>query len=158
MPSLKLIPLYLLYLTTFGLAALTKLSPLLKGWTGAPEWFQKQFGETFLNAFPGALTLNFYFIALVETAVTVLFVLSLIRREFLPGQKKSYLLFGLLVAQLGFVMLGIGLRVSQDFHGAAELFFYFGVTLIASRYVEDQFRLESLSVTNFGNQVSRESN
>jgi hypothetical protein len=130
MPNLKLIPIYLLYITTFGLAATSKLLPLFSGHVGAPEWFQKQFGGTFLNLFPGALSANFYLIAILELTVTVLFIAGLFRRKFLHP--------ALLLAQLVFVILGFGLRISSDFHGAAELVGYFGVTLLATWYVETQ--------------------
>jgi hypothetical protein len=135
MSNLKLIPLYLLYLTTFGAAAASKLIPLTP--FGAPDWFQKQFGETFLNAFPGALSLNFYLIAVMELTITLGFFVSLFRKEFLPGRKKCVLQAMLLLAQLNFVILGFGLRIVHDFQGAANLFFYFGFTFLVSRWLEN---------------------
>jgi len=133
--KLKPIPIYMIYISTFGLAALGKLVPFHGQ---APDWFQKQFADTFLNAFPGALTIQYYAIAALETLVTLGFIFSLLRGEFMlrPNQSKRVLLGTLLFAQAVFAMLGFGLRLIQDYRGAAELFAYFGVTLIVIGYVE----------------------
>jgi hypothetical protein len=130
--NLKLLPLYCVYLPIFGMAAMSKWRELPHG---APEWFQKQFEGTFLNFFPGALTANFYLIALLETLVTLAFVTSLLRREFLPGRSKSVLTLSFFGAEVVFAMLGFGLRIAGDFHGAAELFAYFTLTLVVSRTI-----------------------
>jgi hypothetical protein len=131
----KLLPLYLLFLSTFGLAAWSKLSV-----PGVPAWFETQFATTFLNAFPGALALNFYLIAVLEALVATGFAVSLARREFLPGRGRAWLLSSLLLAELVFVVLGFGLRMTGDHAGAANLFFYFGATLVALWYVEASSR------------------
>jgi hypothetical protein len=102
----------------------------------APEWFLKQFGGTLLDVFPGSITLNYYLIATFEMFVTLGFLGSLIRREFLPGRAKPWLITSLFVAQFVFVALGFGLRLTQDFHGAFELFVYFGATLLIFLHVE----------------------
>lgn len=133
--KLKFAPLYLLYLSTFGMAAVGKWREFPHG---APEWFQRQFEGTVLNLFPGALTVNFYLIAVLESMVALAFVVSLLRREFLPERDRSVLQFSLWGAQFTFVILGFGLRLVGDFHGAAELFFYFGVTLVATNEVSKQ--------------------
>jgi len=138
--KLKFVPLYLLYLSTFGMAAVGKWRELPNG---APEWFQKQFAGTVLNLFPGALTANYYLIATLESLVTLAFMVSLVMnfttslfgREFMPDQERSMLQLSLWGAQFVFVVLGFGLRLAGDFHGAAELFLYFGVTLLASYIV-----------------------
>jgi hypothetical protein len=155
--KLKFVPLYLLYLSTFGMAAVGKWRELPNG---APEWFQKQFEGTVLNLFPGALTANYYLIAALESLVTLAFVVSLVLslftnfftslfgREFMPDQERSLLQLSLWGAQFVFVVLGFGLRLAGDFHGAAELFVYFGVTLLASSIVSREAQKSEGSTVN----------
>jgi hypothetical protein len=129
--SLKLVPVYLLFLGTFGQASLEKF---LSG--GVPDWFVKQFEKTKFNCFPGALTLQYYSIAALEALVVLAFVLSAGSFEFVAGHDKSILKAALVLALFTFWALGFGLRVGGDFQGAANLFMYFGVTLLILAYVE----------------------
>lgn len=129
--SVKLLPLYLLFIGTFGQAGLEKL---MSG--GVPEWFRKQFEKTLLNAVPGQLTAQYYLIALMELGVVALFLVSGIQFEFVAGHGRFFLKCALVLALLTFFSLGFGLRLSGDYQGAANLFAYFGVTLLALLYVE----------------------
>ncbi len=118
--SLFLVPLYLVFISIFLLAGGQKLGG------GVPEWFVKQFAGTFLGKLPQAFP--YYSIAVLELGVAVLFAVSAVRGEFLPGPTPVFLLAGLLLAQFTFFALGFGLRVAGDFQGAANLFMYFGIT------------------------------
>lgn len=128
---LKLIPIYLLYIGTFGLASLEKFRS-----GGMPDWFGAQFEKTFLNLFSGSLKIQYYFIAVLEAVVAVLFLISAVTGEFLPGATPIFLRWALLMALFAFFALGIGLRIGGDYQGAANLFAYFGVTFLISIYVE----------------------
>jgi hypothetical protein len=75
-------------------------------------------------------------IAALELTVTLGLIVSLVKKEFLPGTEKTLLKATLLLAQFVFVMLGFGLRLTQDFAMAANLFFYFGLTWLVSRQLE----------------------
>jgi hypothetical protein len=127
---MKVIPIYLLYLTTFGLASFEKFR------AGAvPDWFIQQFSGTFLNFHPGALALQFYSIATLEASVVFLLLGSFFKRE--PFKAKRPILKGaLFLATLVFVILGFGLRLTHDFRGAAESFSYFGVSLVSLLFVD----------------------
>lgn len=128
--SLLLIPVYLLYIATFAQASLEKFRS-----GGVPEWFKKQFEKTILNAFPGALTIQYYAIACLEALVVLLFFTSAVNMEFLPGHGQIFLTFGLLLSLFTFFSLGFGLRMGGDFQGAANLFSYFGVTFVILVYI-----------------------
>lgn len=123
--SIKLIPVYFLFIATFLQASMEKF---FSG--GVPEWFQKQFANTFLNAFPGALSVQYYAIAVMELMVVVLFIVSGFQLEFLPGGTRGFLQAALVLALFTFFALGFGLRISGDYQGAANLFMYFGVTFL----------------------------
>ena len=129
--NIKMLPIYLLLVGTFGQASLEKFLS-----RGVPEWFRNQFQKTFLNIFPGSLTLQYYGIAVLEASIVVLFIISGVNGEFLAGHSKEFLKLALVVSLFTFFGLGFGLRVTGDYQGAANLFSYFGVTLLAFFYVE----------------------
>lgn len=129
--SVKLLPLYLLFVGTFGQASLEKW---MSG--GVPDWFRNQFAKTILNPFPGSITVNYYLIAALELGVVALFLLSGVQLEFLAGHSREFLRMGLVLALFVFFALGFGLRISGDYQGAANLFGYFACTLLALLYVE----------------------
>src|SRR5262249_11872779 len=89
----KLLPVYLLFVGTFGSASSEKF---LSG--GVPGWFLSQFEKTKLNMFPGSLQVQYYLIALMEAAVVLVFLLSAGSLEFLPGHDKSLLKMALVLA------------------------------------------------------------
>jgi hypothetical protein len=129
--SVKLLPIYLLFIGTFGQASLEKLRS-----GGMPDWFRKQFEGTILNPFPGSLSVQYYLLALLELCVVLCFLWSGVQLEFLAGHDRIFLKAALVLALFTFFALGLGLRLSNDFQGAANLFAYFGVTLLALLYVE----------------------
>lgn len=131
--DLKIIAINLLLMMTFGLASLSKW----KG-GGVPDSFVNRFGETWIGGFPGGLFMSFYLITFLETAVFFMMLISLFRLEWLKDSNKLYLRIGLTLSLFIFVILGYGLRMSGDFGGAANLFFYFGATLIALFVVEKE--------------------
>jgi hypothetical protein len=128
--NVKLLPIYLLFLTTWAMAGAGKL---MSG--GVPDFFTEKFSATFLASFPG-LTTSFYSIAIAEVLAAILFLIALVNREFLPGVAKTWTKLALWLSLLIWVQLGFGMRLTMDFGGAASLFFYFGATLIALFYVE----------------------
>ena len=134
----KYVALYGLFLVTFGLAGLDKFLT-----EGVPGWFTQQFGETFLATLPG-LSFAYYKIALLEVAVVLIFVTSFVRGEFLENRDRSFLKLGLALSLIVFVVLGFGLRLTKDFGGAANLFFYFGATLVCLFVVQKDEEVEAL--------------
>ncbi len=129
--TIKLLPVYVLFISTFGLTSLEKFRS-----GGCPDWFKAQFEKTFIKHLPGGFAANYYFIAVLEAAVAVLFLVSAGSLEFLPGHDISFLKAALLLALFTFCALGFGARLSGDYQGAANLFGYFGVTFLILLYVE----------------------
>lgn len=127
----RVLAIQLLMLATFVLAAIAKWEP-----GTIPDGFIDQFGSTWLASLPGGLFLPYYTIAVTETLAAVLFIVSLVRMEFLKGRDKTFLKVGLVLALFIFVILGFGLRLTDQFSGAANLFFYFGATLLCLYIVE----------------------
>ena len=123
--SIKFIPLYGIYSIVFFFAAFGKFSS-----GKVPEWFLKQFSGTILDLFPGALALQFYSIAVCEAIAFLIFVTGLLRREFLPSRDKVFLRAGLTLACFIFAILEIGLQMTRDLNTSAQVFCYFGFSLL----------------------------
>ena len=122
--SLKAIPFYLVLIMTFSLAGAEKI---MAG--QAPEWFLKQFSGSLLDVFPGALSLSFFLIALFELSTALLLVVGLLKR------RKPFLFYGVLLAQLTFLILGFGQRLTHQYESAGSLFSFAVLTFIASQTI-----------------------
>lgn len=119
------LPFCLLLATTFGLAGCEKL---VGG--GVPFWFVEQFHGTLIDLLPGSLSASFYLIMLLESVTAILFVLAIFFGDFKPGRPKPRLLSGVWLAQISFVMLGFGQRLTHKYDSAAQLFLYAVTTLL----------------------------
>lgn len=122
---MKTLPFWILLLLTFGQAALEKI---LDG--GVPSWFTTQFQNTFMATLPG-LTISYYSILGLELSTALLILVGLARREFLLLCTPKFLTAGFLLAQITFITLGFGLRLTQKYNDAAQLFAYTVLTFIA---------------------------
>ena len=126
LPALKLLAIQLLFATTFFLSAWLKWSQ------GMPEWFNKQFGTTWLASAPGGLAASYYFLAVLETIAFLGLVASLARLEFLP-RRKSFLKGSLTFSLFVFVVLAYGSRLTGKFDIAAYNLMYFVGALLCLR-------------------------
>jgi len=107
-----------IYVLLFGTAAYDKWKSL-----SAPEWFIKQFEKTFVSRMPGGAAAGYWLIASIEALLTVFFLISMFNFVLLPYALVGALfLFGLLL---------FGLRITYDFQGSANMFIYFGTTLLS---------------------------
>jgi hypothetical protein len=107
-----------IYVLLFGTAAFDKWKTL-----STPEWFGKQFENTFINKLPGKASVGYWLIATLEALITIGFIVSIFNLGFLPyALIASLFLFGILL---------FGLRITYDFQGSANMFVYFGTTLIS---------------------------
>lgn len=107
-----------IYVLLFGTAAFDKWKTL-----AMPEWFGKQFENTFINKLPGKASVGYWLIAILELLITITFIVSIFNFAFLPyALIASLFLFGVLL---------FGLRITYDFQGSANMFIYFGTTLIS---------------------------
>jgi hypothetical protein len=107
-----------IYIVLFGTAAFDKWKTL-----STPEWFIKQFANTFIARLPGGASVGYWIIASFEAALTVCFMLAAFNFLLLP--------YALVAALFLFGILLIGLRVTFDFQGSANMFTYFGATLLS---------------------------
>lgn len=107
-----------IYALLLGTAAFDKWKTL-----STPEWFSKQFENTFINRLPGKASVGYWLIATAEALLTLAFVISIFNFAILPyALLGSLFLFGLLL---------FGLRITYDFQGSSNMFTYFGTTLLS---------------------------
>lgn len=111
-----------IYALLFGTAAYDKWKTF-----STPEWFIKQFAGTFVAQLPGGAKLGYWTIAFLEAVLTLGFLVSIFNPVILPyALLGSLFLFGILL---------FGLRITSDFQGSANMFIYFGTTLLSLFFV-----------------------
>lgn len=113
---------YLMFGLTMGLSSIEKLTE------SVPQWFTDQFQDTIVADFPG-LDVAWKVAGVLEVAVAIVLLVSLVLLEFLPKRSKPLLKLALGISAITFMMLAVGQRISSQFDGAASLFFYFGATM-----------------------------
>lgn len=113
----------LIFAAILGEAGLTKL---LGGST--PAWFAEKFATTWLAPIPAPLL--WWPIAAAELAVAGLFVAAVLSGETAAGASHTLTQTALVAAAALFAALTMGLRLSQDFAGAAAAFTYFGIAAL----------------------------
>jgi hypothetical protein len=94
---------------------------------GAPKGIKEQFAGTFLNTIPGT-DAAWTILGILEFAVFLVVVVSLVRLEFLPNRPKPFLLTALGLAVFTFSILAVGQNVTGENSGVAELYIYGGAT------------------------------
>jgi hypothetical protein len=94
---------------------------------GAPPAIEKQFAGTFLATIPGT-DAAWTIVGILEFAIFVLLVVSLVTLEFLPHRRKPFLLIGLGLAVFTFAILAIGQNVTGENSGVAQLYVYAAAT------------------------------
>ena len=95
----------------------------------APEPLAKQFEGTFLDKVPG-IDAAWVIIGILEFAIFLLILLSLVRGEFLPHRRKSILLVALALALLTYACLSFGQTSTGNTEGTASLYTYFASTAV----------------------------
>lgn len=116
--TLRSFAIIFIFTVLFGTAAYEKWKSLQ-----TPEWFIKQFSNTFISKMPGGASAGYWFVAIFELVLTMTFVLSLFNLSLLPiALTGALFIFGILL---------FGLRIINDFQGSANMFTYFAATLVS---------------------------
>lgn len=134
----KYFAIYFLMLNVMGIASLGKLQGLLSG-AGAPAFLEETFAGTLLASIPG-VTIAWWILALVELLVAVLVIVSIVRLEFIPEKRKSWLMLALSVSLLTYALLAFGQNSVANHEGVASLYTYFGATVIMMLMVRTDWK------------------
>jgi len=94
---------------------------------GAPTGIEKQFSGTFLDTIPG-VDAAWTILGILELAVFVLVIVSLLTLKSMPDRRKPFMLSALSLAVFTFSILATGQNVTGENSGVAELFLYAGAT------------------------------
>jgi hypothetical protein len=95
----------------------------------APAAIKQQFANSFLHDFPGT-DAAWVILGILEFAVFVVLVGSLLKAEFLPHRRKSLMQVALAIAMVTFACLAFGQTATKQFAGTASLYQYFGATAV----------------------------
>ena len=117
------------YLMVGGLMLHSGKEKLFDSDGNAPQGIKEQFANTFIDTFPGT-DAAWITLGILEFAVGLILIASLIRLEFLPHREKSLLQVGLAVALLTFAVMAFGQTVTNEHAGVASLYTYFGSTVV----------------------------
>ena len=117
------------YLMVGGLMFYSGKEKLFDEDGNAPASVKEQFEASFLSTFPGT-DAAWVILGLLEFGVFLLLVGSLVRLEFLPHRDKGLLQVGLAVALLTFACLAFGQTATKQYGGTAQLYTYFGATVV----------------------------
>lgn len=124
--TLRNLAIIFMFVVLLGTAAFDKIT---SGPT--PDWFIKQFSNTFIAKMPGGASAGYWFIAAFETILTLAFISALMHGDFVAGASVTLLSYALIGSLFLFAMLCFGLRITNDFQGSANMFTYFGVSLLS---------------------------
>jgi hypothetical protein len=94
-----------------------------------PAALAKGYHGTFIASFPGTNT-SWVLVGLLEAAVFVLIVASVLAREFLPTRRKPILLSALGLSMFTFAIIAWGENITGGFATVAELFQYLTGTAV----------------------------
>jgi hypothetical protein len=117
------------YLMVGGLMFYSGKEKLFDDDGNAPASIKQQFAGTFLDTFPGT-DAAWVILGILEFAVFLLLLASLVFLEFLPHREKLFLQLGLAVAMFTFACLAFGQTATKQFAGTASLYTYFGSTVV----------------------------
>lgn len=123
-----LLAINLMFLMIWGFTGIGKLV------SGIPPWFGDKFGQTILAKVPG-LTASFWLLALAELLAFALAAGALLRGEFLGRRPAAFLPWMLVWSLFVFLQLAFGQWLTAEYNGTVQIFTYFGLTLIAYRFV-----------------------
>lgn len=122
--TLKYLAIYLIFIGAFTGAGISKLTK------PTPPGINKEFAGSWVSTFPGT-AVSWKVAGAGEVIVVILMLISLVTLEWMGNKSKKVLRLALVAALLVFAVLAVGQDVGGSDSGAAELFMYFGATLVA---------------------------
>lgn len=115
---------FILFISLAGVAAIHKVVSSVP-----PNWFVNKFQDSFLGSFPGGISGSFILITLLEFTIAVLFIIAILRKEFLDTSDFKFANYGFLATLSLFVILFFGSFLVQDYNNGFKDFTYFALTL-----------------------------
>jgi hypothetical protein len=124
----KTILIQLLYLSLTGITSLQKIIPL-----EIPEWFINKFQATLIGKFPYGLAISFLIITILESSISLLILISIIKKEFKTINEIRFFNMALDLSLILFLVLFFGSFLANDYENGALDFIYFIGTYFISQ-------------------------
>lgn len=125
------LPIYAVIIYTFWLPGYEKLFDYER----TIPYYENLFRGSILDQL-GMTAPLIYVVAVLELAIAAAATISLMRGEFLPKMPAPLLKSALWLSMAVFGMLGFGLRLIRDHEGAANQFYYLGVTVFFLAFIQ----------------------
>jgi len=129
--KIKILPIYFILFYTMGFPGWQKIVNSAQVMGG----YSKLFSNSFLSKMPGGIEPFIFSIGLLEMAVPILLILSLVKKEFLWSKSTRLLDLSLFLSVSTFIILAFGLSVILNYPGATNLVFYAVFTLGLYAYI-----------------------
>ncbi len=100
-----------------------------------PAGLAKVYAGSFVDSFPG-LNATWVILGILEAVAFLGFVASIVTGEFLPTRRKPILVASLGISLLTFAALIFGQQMVAEFESVAQLFGYFGATVVTLLLVQ----------------------
>jgi hypothetical protein len=100
-----------------------------------PAGLAKGYAGSFVDSFPG-LNATWTILGIVEAVAFLGFLASILTGEFLPARRKPILVAALGVSLVTFALLIFGQEMVGEFESVAQLFGYFGATVVTLLLVQ----------------------
>jgi hypothetical protein len=123
----------LLYLSLAGITALQKIIPF-----EIPKWFISKFEKT-IGIIPFGIEISFIIITLLESAIALLILISILKKEYLLEVNKSYMKLAMEISMILFLILFFGSFLTMSYDNGALDFIYF----IGTMYLYDHFIIKN---------------
>lgn len=94
-----------------------------------PAGLAKAYSGSFVDSVPG-LNATWVILGILEAVTFLTFIASIVFGEFLPNRRKPILIGALAMSLLTFSVLIFGQELVGEFEGVAQLFGYFGATVV----------------------------
>lgn len=124
----KILLIQLFYLSLSGITALQKIIPL-----EIPRWFINKFQDSLIGKVPYGLAISFLIITILESSISLLILISIIKKEFKTINQIRFFNMALDLSLILFLVLFFGSFLANDYENGALDFIYFIGTYFISQ-------------------------
>ncbi len=129
----KTILIQLLFLSLTCITALQKIITF-----EIPEWFINKFQNTLIGLVPYGLTISFLIITILESLISLLIFISIIKKEYCENNEIKFLNMALDLSLILFLILFFGSFLASDYENGAIDFIYFIGTYFISQMLNSK--------------------
>lgn len=133
----KILLIQLFYLSLSGITALQKIIPL-----EIPRWFINKFQDSLIGKVPYGLAISFLIITILESSISLLILISIIKKEFKTINQIRFFNMALDLSLILFLVLFFGSFLANDYENGALDFIYF----IGTYFISQKFNSKKVNI------------